>query len=119
MSTSNGSREPTETSPLLSKDAVKPVDPALAEPNALVDSNGAPSVPGEGQDDEEAGADETEVNPLFEGNSEMKKRLPLLIPALAIGLLLVSADQTFVVSSYGKIGSDLEALENTSWIATS
>ena len=33
-------------------------------------------------------------------------------------IFLSSADQTIVVSSYGKIGSDLKALKNTSWIAT-
>lgn len=29
-----------------------------------------------------------------------------------------AADQTIIVSSYGKIGSDLDALNNTSWIAS-
>jgi hypothetical protein len=28
-------------------------------------------------------------------------------------------DQTLVVATYGKIGSDLQALNSTSWIATS
>ena len=119
MATSDDSRDPTETSPLLSKDAVKPIEPTRVKPNGLVDSNDTPGVPGDGDGDEEAGAGEAEENPLFEGNAEMIKRLPVLMPALAIGILLVSADQTLVVSSYGRIGSDLEALENTSWIATS
>ncbi len=29
-----------------------------------------------------------------------------------------AGDQTIIVSSYGKIGSELKALNNTSWIAT-
>lgn len=41
------------------------------------------------------------------------------MPALAIGIFLASADQTIVVSSYGRIGSELRALNQTSWIATS
>ena len=41
------------------------------------------------------------------------------MPALAIGIFLASADQTIVVSSYGRIGSELKALNQTSWIATS
>jgi hypothetical protein len=28
-------------------------------------------------------------------------------------------DQTLTIAAYGKIGSDLNALNNTSWIATS
>ncbi|KAL4743138.1 hypothetical protein BDV11DRAFT_202124 [Aspergillus similis] len=34
-------------------------------------------------------------------------------------VFLSAADQTIIVSSYGKIGSDLKALNLTSWIATS
>lgn len=33
-------------------------------------------------------------------------------------IFLSAADQTIIVSSYGKIGSDLKALNKTSWIAT-
>lgn len=41
-----------------------------------------------------------------------------IMPALAIGVFLTAADQTIIVSSYGKIGSELNALQSTSWIAT-
>ena len=41
-----------------------------------------------------------------------------LLPALAIGVFLGAADQTIVISSYGKIGSELDALNKTSWLAT-
>lgn len=34
-------------------------------------------------------------------------------------VFLSAADQTIIVASYGQIGSDLEALNLTSWIATS
>lgn len=34
-------------------------------------------------------------------------------------VFLAAADQTIIVASYGKIGSDLKALNLTSWIATS
>lgn len=49
---------------------------------------------------------------------ELRRRLMLSLPALAIGLFLAAADQTIVVSSYGKIGSEFNALDRTSWIAT-
>ncbi|KAI1268484.1 major facilitator superfamily domain-containing protein [Xylariaceae sp. FL1019] len=42
-----------------------------------------------------------------------------LLPALAVGIFLVSMDHTLIVAAYGKIGSELHALNNTSWIATS
>ena len=41
-----------------------------------------------------------------------------IFPALGLGVFLGAADQTLVVSSYGKIGSDLNALSSTSWLAT-
>jgi len=49
---------------------------------------------------------------------EVRKRMVYIMPAIAIGVFLSAADQTLIVSSYGKIGSDLKALNNTSWIAT-
>jgi hypothetical protein len=33
-------------------------------------------------------------------------------------IFLAAADQTIIVSCYGKIGSDLNSLSNTSWVAT-
>ncbi|KAF2224596.1 MFS multidrug transporter [Elsinoe ampelina] len=54
----------------------------------------------------------------FEGNPGMRKRLPYILPAIAIGVFLSALDQTIIVSSYGHIGSDLHALNSTSWIAT-
>lgn len=47
-----------------------------------------------------------------------RKRLHRVLPALAIGTFLAAADQTIVVSSYSKIGSELGALSKTSWLAT-
>lgn len=53
------------------------------------------------------------------GMSEVRKRLHVIFPAMAVGVLFSAADQTIIVSSYGKIGTDLNALNSTSWIATS
>ena len=33
-------------------------------------------------------------------------------------MFLSAGDQTIIVSSYGRIGSDLNELEKTSWLAT-
>ena len=41
-----------------------------------------------------------------------------LLPALAIGVFLAAADQTIVISSYGTIGSEMNALDKCSWLAT-
>lgn len=41
-----------------------------------------------------------------------------ILPALAIGVFLGAADQTIVVSSYGQIGSEMNALDQTGWLAT-
>ncbi|PPQ68736.1 hypothetical protein CVT24_007563 [Panaeolus cyanescens] len=47
-----------------------------------------------------------------------KSFLTLIIP-MAVGIFLCAMDQTIVVSSYAAIGSDMNQLQNTSWIATS
>lgn len=49
---------------------------------------------------------------------KVRRRAMLAMPALAIGLFLASADQTIVISSYGKIGDEMQALNKASWIAT-
>ncbi|KAI4266226.1 MAG: hypothetical protein LQ337_008861 [Flavoplaca oasis] len=55
-----------------------------------------------------------------EGNSlkGVRDRLKFIFPALAIGIFLAAADQTIIVSSYGRIGSDLQELDETAWLAT-
>ncbi|KAK6864768.1 major facilitator superfamily transporter [Apiospora arundinis] len=50
---------------------------------------------------------------------KIKVNMVQLLPALAIGIFLVAMDQTLTIATYGKMGSDLNALNNTSWIATS
>lgn len=77
-------------------------------------STGADSASNEAarsQDDEE--------NPLFKGMPEVKARLKYILPSIGVGVFLSAADQTIIVAAYGRIGSDLNALSNTSWIATS
>lgn len=96
MATPNGSSEPTERTALLDE----------------------PTTAANGAADEESGEAETEDNPLFEGNPDMASRLLWLMPAVALGVLLSAADQTLVVTMYARIGTDLNALNNTSWIAT-
>jgi MFS family permease len=55
----------------------------------------------------------------FAGNEQLNKQLKRYIfPALSIGVFLSAADQMVIASSYGKIGSELKALNLTSWVAT-
>jgi len=110
MSSSNKATA-TERTSLLTKLAPEPIDE-----NEVADSE----FP-----DEEAGAyraadgdNSGDDNPLYEGNADFAKTMWLLFPAVSIGVLLSAADQTLIVTTYGKIGSDLKALNNTSWIAT-
>ncbi|ESU13209.1 hypothetical protein FGSG_07028 [Fusarium graminearum PH-1] len=42
----------------------------------------------------------------------------ILLAAVGIGVYLASADQLIAVATYAKIGNELHALNNTSWIAT-
>ncbi|KAI1413734.1 MFS general substrate transporter [Hypoxylon sp. FL1857] len=42
-----------------------------------------------------------------------------LFPAMAIGVYLVAVDQTLTIATYGRMGTELNALNSTSWISTS
>ncbi|KAI1048324.1 hypothetical protein LB506_002487 [Fusarium annulatum] len=46
------------------------------------------------------------------------KKLHLVVAAVGIGVYLAAADQLLTVATYAKIGNELNALNNTSWIAT-
>ncbi|KAF8629380.1 hypothetical protein AX17_005676 [Amanita inopinata Kibby_2008] len=48
---------------------------------------------------------------------QKKSYLTFVIP-MAVGIFLAAMDGTIVVSSYAAIGSELNQLQNTSWIAT-
>ncbi|RDW83255.1 MFS general substrate transporter-52 [Coleophoma crateriformis] len=90
--------------------------PLLGEQTPTKSSTGAEGI--DGSPDAEAGVGEVREMPLFEGNKVMIAKLPYLLPPLVIGILLIAADQTITVTSYGRIGTDLNALNSTSWIAT-
>jgi len=53
-----------------------------------------------------------------EGLPDVAAKLPVLLPAIGIGVFLCALDQLLAVATYAKIGSDLNALNSTSWIAT-
>lgn len=53
-----------------------------------------------------------------DGLPDMAKKLPVLLSAMGIGMFLCALDQLLVVATYGKISSDLQALNRTSWVST-
>ncbi|KAK3217371.1 hypothetical protein GRF29_1g2802373 [Pseudopithomyces chartarum] len=109
---------PNETSPLLPK----PLQTVSPHPIAE-DSSIAPDDPYEHGPDDVDG-DQLERQPsngdasLHQGMPEVRKRMKYIFPAICIGVFLSAADQTLVVSTYGTIGTELKALNSTSWIAT-
>jgi len=131
-----GRHDPTETSPLLSKtaapdttDAAECTSPSTSPTNGHDISGVKPADDGERQHD--AGKLAAQQ---YEGMPEVKAKLKYILPAIGIGvsdflketdawtdisqIFLAAADQTIIVACYGKIGSDLNALNNTSWIST-
>ncbi|KAI8671380.1 MFS domain-containing protein [Fusarium keratoplasticum] len=48
----------------------------------------------------------------------VKAKMHLILPAVGIGVYMVAIDQLLTVATYAKIGNELNALNNTSWIAT-
>jgi len=106
------SPQPNETTSLLPKDIPKP---SITASNS---ENGNTSKSVSTETDEEIGTvSNADSNPLFDGNEEAASKMWLLFPAVSIGVLLSAADQTLVVTTYARIGSELEALNNTGWIA--
>jgi hypothetical protein len=87
MALSNDASEPDERTRLLNKDIPKPIDEATSQAvDGSVDGGASKSrVDNEGVVDEEAGEVAAD-NPLFEGNEEMRKKLYILFPAVAVGV---------------------------------
>ncbi|KAK5049437.1 hypothetical protein LTR84_004366 [Exophiala bonariae] len=52
------------------------------------------------------------------GTRSATAQMRYIVPAVSLGVFLAAADQTIIVSSYGRIGSDLSALNLTPWIAS-
>ncbi|KAL8725694.1 MAG: hypothetical protein Q9166_007208 [cf. Caloplaca sp. 2 TL-2023] len=112
-----GDNEATETSPLLrSTTKVLPV-PADAPNGSLPNGSG---IDGQANHTLKDGGDEERQDHAteYQGMPEIKARLKYMLPAMAIGVFLSAADQTLIVTMYGKIGSDLKALNKTSWVST-
>ena len=109
---------PSETSPLLGFDGNNVVPTAS---NGVLIAKAAPAdgITPDGADlERHESVDETRAAQ-FAGRPDIKKQLKYILPALSIGIFLSAADQTIIASSYGTIGSELNALNLTSWIATS
>ncbi|KAI5926603.1 MFS general substrate transporter [Camillea tinctor] len=108
---------PSETSPLIS--------PAAGSV-AHVKSNGSTTSSTEVGDTGSSNTDDDVENGECESIKDADEDGPTiqvnkvaLLPALAIGVFLIALDQTLITATYGKIGSDLQALQSTSWIGTS
>ncbi|KKP04051.1 hypothetical protein THAR02_03843 [Trichoderma harzianum] len=85
---------PTETSPLLSQ--------SHSQNGVLANGNNV-----------EEGSVDTSPN-----KHPMADKMHILLPAIGVGVYLVAVDQLLAVATYARIGSELNALNNTSWIAT-
>ncbi|KAI5855583.1 major facilitator superfamily domain-containing protein [Durotheca rogersii] len=127
----------TETTPLLGPGASvgsdsldKSLPPSNGTFNAPVKDGAGRgrglAVPDDGEVDVEAGSvDDIDAAAAMAGDGDngkpplLKVNLAALLPALAIGIFLVAMDQTLTIATYGKIGSDLAALNSTGWISTS
>lgn len=132
------SNQPTETSPLLAPEAPRhtpdlpPIDPTVAVASRETDiaaSYGSiePSPSTTVVETPVSGAsenghkldDEERQDGIPAASGPERQRMRYIFPAVALGVFMAAADQTIIVSSYGKIGTDLNALSSTSWIATS
>jgi multidrug resistance protein len=119
----------TERSPLLARDDATNTTEAANGDTAIDGSNksgnGTFTTPKSAVDaDTDADGEPLERQPedgiegRNEGIPEVKARMKYIFPAIAIGVFLSAADQTIIVSSSGKIGSELDSLSLVSWIAT-
>ncbi|KAK4508164.1 hypothetical protein PRZ48_001902 [Zasmidium cellare] len=108
----------SETSPLLTKirstelvlDGTAPEGPLAAPSNGTFDDSNGDAL--------ERQTSAIDRQKQYEGMPEVKAKLKYIFPAVAIGVFMSAADQTIIVSSKEGIGSELHALNMTSWIAT-
>ena len=111
-------RNDDEEAPLLHETS-KAADHDESSTSSHYGTNGSAQASEQNKTSESAAAKATdEDEPQFEGLPEVRKQLKWIMPSVAVGIFLTAADQTIVVASYGKIGSDLNSLNNTSWIAS-
>ena len=102
-----------ETSPLL----------ARAESNIRYDNyindqaplvvNGSATQDAESGDDSGDAPEQDPDVPTISGVN-----IAAVVPAMSIGIFLASMDNTIVVASYGRIGTELNELNRTSWLST-
>ncbi|KAI1488110.1 major facilitator superfamily domain-containing protein [Biscogniauxia mediterranea] len=111
---------PSETAPLLGPAAGSG---AHVSPDGSIASSSDEEVGNNTSGRSGAGDAENGEPPVIKDVDEDGPKLQVnraaLLPALAIGIFLIALDQTLVIATYGKIGSDLRALQSTSWIGTS
>ncbi|KAL8832639.1 MAG: hypothetical protein Q9170_004799 [Blastenia crenularia] len=109
--------EASEVSPLLSNRSGAPSKFGDAPNGPLPDKSGTNGPTNGAAKD---GGDEESQDHVseYQGMPEVKAKLKYILPAIAIGIFLSAADQTLIVTMYGKIGSDLKALNKTSWVST-
>ncbi|KAI9733119.1 MAG: hypothetical protein M1834_003666 [Cirrosporium novae-zelandiae] len=111
----------TETSPLIPKSTGDfPKNDNFSSTFANDDGSNGTSTIADGGDDVSEGViiPIDDRNKQFQGDPEARKRLKYIVPAVSLGIFLSCADQTLIVSSYGRIGTEMNSLEMTSWIAT-
>ncbi|KAL8757193.1 MAG: hypothetical protein Q9184_004279 [Pyrenodesmia sp. 2 TL-2023] len=107
--------EPTETTSLLRNQPTVFPEHEDTPDESLPNGTGGPAYRSvKDGTDEESQAEASE----YQGMPEVKAKLKYILPAIAIGIFLSAADQTVIVTMYGKIGSDLKALNKTSWVST-
>ncbi|KAI0901483.1 MFS general substrate transporter [Annulohypoxylon nitens] len=109
---------PSETAPLLGPNASAATDTTEVRSNGTFPNKGSPVVSTSETEDVESGpASDAGVDGV--DAPKLKVNMKALFPAMAIGVFLVAMDQTLTIATYGTMGSDLNALNSTSWISTS
>lgn len=92
--------------------------PLLVDETTPIGASGEPAIANDSTDvhaDDSNGRRQAQ----FEGVKGSRGQMKVMVPAVSLGVFLAAADQTIIVSSYAKIGTDLKALNLTSFIATS
>lgn len=107
----------SERSPLIKHDSTDD-SPSLHRANSSRSNHSAGlEVDEEHQANSDDGPPQEATNDSSSESSKVIRSRITLLATVAIGVFLAAADQTIIVSSYGKIGSELDALNKTSWIA--
>ncbi|KAI0448719.1 MFS multidrug transporter [Xylaria acuta] len=115
----NGNGPSAETAPLLGPPNANPASPNGVASHRTLAGSSSDARTGTSNIEDGLPHVHAATNGACGNSPKPTVKMAVVILPLSIGVFLVGLDNTVTIATYGKMGSDLQALSSTSWIATS